>query len=116
MKRQWQTEELVEQFTLLPDEMALLDNKVGVNQLGFAVLLKFFQLEARFPRSRQEVPKQVVSYIARQLELSQTAFESTNGRDAQVFAIELRFESSSGFGSPLSKMLNKSRNGFARVY
>jgi hypothetical protein len=36
MKRQWQTEELVEQFTLLPDEMALLDNKVGVNRLGFA--------------------------------------------------------------------------------
>jgi hypothetical protein len=34
MKRQWQTEELVEQFTLLPDEMALLDNKVGVNRLG----------------------------------------------------------------------------------
>ena len=52
MKRQWQTEELVEQFTLLPDEIALLDNKVGVNRLGFAVLFKFFQLEARFPRSK----------------------------------------------------------------
>lgn len=34
MKRQWTPEELVEQFTLLPDEMALLETKVGANQLG----------------------------------------------------------------------------------
>ena len=65
---------MASRFTLLPDEMALLDNKVGVNRLGFAVLLKFFQLEARFPRSRQEIPKPIVSYIARQLELSPNSF------------------------------------------
>jgi hypothetical protein len=60
----------VEHFTLLPDESTLLDNKSGANRLGFALLLKFFQMEARFPSSRQEVPTQVVSYIARQLDLS----------------------------------------------
>ncbi len=70
MKRQWTPEELVEQFTLLPDEMALLEPKVGANQLGFAVWLKFFQHEARFPRSRQEIPKAVVSYLAAQLDFS----------------------------------------------
>jgi len=64
MKRQWTPEELVEQFTLLPDEMALLETKVGVNQLGFAVWLKFFQHEARLPRSRQEIPKAIISYTA----------------------------------------------------
>lgn len=68
MKRQWTPEELVEHFTLLPDERALLANKTGHNRLGFAVLLKFFQIEARFPVSKQEIPKQVVSYIALQVE------------------------------------------------
>jgi TnpA family transposase len=92
MKRQWQTEELVEQFTLLPDEMALLDNKVGVNRLGFAVLLKFFQLEARFPRSRQEIPKPIVSYIARQLELSPNSFREYEwqGRTSVRHRVEIR--------------------------
>lgn len=74
MKRQWETEELVEQFTLLPEEANLLDPKLGSNRLGFAILLKFFQLEARFPRVRQEVPKPIVSYIAAQLGLSTRAW------------------------------------------
>lgn len=70
MKRQWSPEELGEQFILLPNEIALLETKVGANQLGFAVWLKFFQHEARLPRSRQEIPKAVISYIAQQLDLS----------------------------------------------
>ena len=47
MKRQWDAEELVEHFTLLPEEMKLLENKSEENRLGFAVLLKFFQMEAK---------------------------------------------------------------------
>lgn len=70
MKRQWEPEELVEHFTLLPDEWALLPDKNPVNQLGFAVLFKFFQLEARFPTAKQEVSKLVTSYIAQQLGVS----------------------------------------------
>ena len=74
MKRQWLPEELVEHFTLLPNDLSTLDSKEGTNQLGFAVWLKFFQYEARFPRSRQEIPKAVVSYIAKQLSLSPRLF------------------------------------------
>jgi hypothetical protein len=70
MKPHWSPEELIEQFTLLPDEMALLETKVGASQLGFAVWLKFFGHKARFPRTRQEIPKAIVSYIAGQLDLS----------------------------------------------
>jgi len=60
MKRNWQPEELVEHWTLLPDELALVANKTEQNKLGFALLLKFFQLEARFPYQQQEVPSSVV--------------------------------------------------------
>ena len=75
MKRQWDSEELVEHFTLLPDESILLDNLSGSNRLGFALLLKFFQIEARFPISKQEIPKSVVSYIAKQVDVSPRAIK-----------------------------------------
>ena len=49
MKRDWNADELVEHWTLPPGEKALLANKTGPTRLGFAVLLKFFQHEGRFP-------------------------------------------------------------------
>jgi hypothetical protein len=49
VKRQWDAEELIENFTLLPSEIALLDHKSEVNRLGKAVLLKFFQAGCKIP-------------------------------------------------------------------
>jgi hypothetical protein len=69
MKRDWPADELAEQWTLLPGERELLANKTGATRLGFAVLLKFFQCEARFPHSRQEVPLSVVAFLAKQVEV-----------------------------------------------
>ena len=40
VKANWDTEELIENWTLLPQELELVKNKVGANQIGFAVLLK----------------------------------------------------------------------------
>jgi hypothetical protein len=40
MKRTWTSEELLEHFTLLPDELTAIGNKSGATRLGFAVLLK----------------------------------------------------------------------------
>ena len=70
MKRTWDIEELIEHFTLLPQDMDLLANKTGPTRLGFAVLLKYFQYEARFPTAKHEVPKPIVNYLANQLNLS----------------------------------------------
>lgn len=92
MKRQWDAEELVEHFTLLPEEMKLLENKSEENRLGFAVLLKFFQMEAKFPHKAQFVPKQVVSYIARLLSLSPKQYKeySWQGRTYERHRAEIR--------------------------
>ncbi len=49
MKQNWERDELIEHFTILLNEMTLIELKSGENQLGFAVLLKFFQHQARFP-------------------------------------------------------------------
>jgi TnpA family transposase len=70
MKRIWDIEELVEHFTLLPQDMDLLANKTGSTRLGFAVLLKYFQYEARFPIAKQDVPKPILTYLANQLNLA----------------------------------------------
>ena len=67
MKRQWDEDELIEQWTLAPDELALLANKAGPTRLGFAVLLKVFGRDGRFPRSRQEVAGAVVVHLAEQV-------------------------------------------------
>lgn len=49
MKRNWDLDELIEHFTILPNEMKLIENKTAETRIGFAVLLKFFQNETRFP-------------------------------------------------------------------
>ncbi len=68
MKRNWELDELIEHFTIMPNEMSLVGNKTGETRLGFAVLLKFFQHEAKFPNSMNEVPGGVVEYISKQVQ------------------------------------------------
>ncbi len=70
MKRHWEVDELIESWTLLPEEMELLGNKTGGNRIGFALLLKFFELEARFPNHPTEIPEIVIPYIAKQVKVS----------------------------------------------
>jgi hypothetical protein len=70
MKRQWQPEELIEHFIVLPDEQACYRPKLmqqHTTSLARAVLLKFFQYAARFPLHKNEVPKAVVTFIGNQL-------------------------------------------------
>jgi hypothetical protein len=48
----------------MKDDWQLVTNKAGTARFGFAVLLKFFELEARFPRGADEVPTAAVVYVA----------------------------------------------------
>ncbi len=74
MKRIWAPDERVEQFTLTPPECDLLGNKTGVTRLGFAVLLKAFQLDGRFPSRRSDVPPAVVRSIAQHVDVPAHAY------------------------------------------
>ena len=58
---------------LVADRRAI-GNKTGVTRLGFAVLSRFFELEARFPDGPNEVPVEVVAYLAGLVEVPWTAF------------------------------------------
>ncbi|NEO34416.1 MAG: Tn3 family transposase [Symploca sp. SIO3C6] len=75
MKRNWQPEELIEHWTLLPSELALLTKKTATNRLGIALLLKYFQYEGHFPTSKTEIPLDVIRYLAELLEVSPHKFD-----------------------------------------
>ncbi|HSA34344.1 MAG TPA: DUF4158 domain-containing protein, partial [bacterium] len=81
MKRNWSTDELIEFFTLTPKDLELIGNKTGATRLGFSVLLKFFQVEARFPSSKGEVPEDITIFIAKQLKLSSRLFQEYKWQD-----------------------------------
>ena len=80
MKRTWTADELLEHFTLLPDELTAVSNKSGATELGFAVLFKCLQYEGRFPRSRSEVAPDVVRFLAVQGVLMPLSLPSMTGR------------------------------------
>ncbi|MDG3013662.1 Tn3 family transposase [Corynebacteriales bacterium D3-21] len=75
MRAEWTAEELVSSWTLVGEDWRLVGNKSGATRLGFAVLVKFFEIEARFPRSPDEVPAQAVSYVAEQVGVEPGEFE-----------------------------------------
>ena len=67
MKQFWHSDELAQHCTLSGDERALLANKTGATRLAFAVLLKAFQYDGRFPERREDVPPSIVVHLAQQV-------------------------------------------------
>jgi Domain of unknown function (DUF4158) len=78
VKSPWNSEELIENWTLVPTALELVKKKVGFNQIGFAILLKYFQLIARFPDSPSDVPDQSITYIASQLLANESLYSKYN--------------------------------------
>jgi len=73
VRREWDLEDLIECWTLDEVELKELGNKSGATRLGFALMLKFFELEGRFPR-REDVPRAAVEYLARQAKVAPELF------------------------------------------
>src|SRR6266852_1947021 len=94
MKRTWDIEELIDHFTLVPPELEMLGNKTGATRLGFALLLKCFQLEGRFPTARHEIPRSVVDYVAHQLKLPSALFSEYDwqGHTIKLHRAQIREE------------------------
>ena len=68
MKRTWREDELIEQWTLQPNEQELIEHKEGANRLGFALLLKSFQIDGRFPRQKHDLPVAAIAFVAEQVD------------------------------------------------
>ena len=92
VKPNWDTEELIENWTLLPTELELVRNKVGGNQIGFALFLKHFQLFTCFPDEKSSIPQIIISYIASQLKIPESSYSDYDwqGRTAKVYRVKIR--------------------------
>ncbi len=70
MKHECHPHELAHHWTLSSDERALLANKTGATRLSFALLLKIFQRDGRFPERREDIADNIVMYLAQQVGVS----------------------------------------------
>jgi len=61
-------------------------------RLGFALILKFFEIEARFPRHASELPPAAVAYVARQVGVDPTELAGYEwvGSTAQYHRSQIR--------------------------
>lgn len=76
MRQEREPEDLIEVWTLLEEDQERLRNKSGANRLGFALLLKFFEVEARFPENSGGIPVPAVSYVAQQVKVAAEEYPS----------------------------------------
>jgi hypothetical protein len=51
-------------WTLVDGDWDLVANKSGPTRLGVSLMLKFFELEGRFPEFIEEFPQPAVEYVA----------------------------------------------------
>lgn len=92
MQREWTPEELLEAWTLVEADWELVANKAGATRLGFALLLKFFELEARFPSDPGELPAAALAYVAAQVQVPAEQFRaySWSGRSVTYHRAQIR--------------------------
>ena len=73
MQRQWSLDDLIDHFTLLPHEYAMIMTaRMPHTRLSFAILLKCFLYQGSFPPQRSDVPLTVIEHLAQQLDLPLT--------------------------------------------
>ena len=75
MKLHWLADELVEFWSMTPDELGLLKGSSESHRLGFALLLKFFQIEGYFPRTHREIPDEAIEFVAKFLDTPSSTFK-----------------------------------------
>jgi len=78
-------------------DRALLGNKSGATRLGFAVLLKLFQAEGRFPRRAEDVPAIAVETVAQQVGVPAEAWAGYDWRGRTIEYHRAQIRAAMGF-------------------
>jgi hypothetical protein len=94
MRREWEPEDLIACWTLVEADWLLVANKSGPTRLGFALALKFFELEGRFPRQPGDLPAAAVEYVAGQVKVDPGVFSQYDfsSRTAKYHRVQIRSE------------------------
>jgi uncharacterized protein DUF4158 len=67
VRREWESEDLLAEWSLTQADQELIANKYGATRLGFCLMLKFFEIDARFPRHVGEIPAAAVQFMANEV-------------------------------------------------
>ncbi len=91
-------DELIEYWTLLDEDRALLIGKRGASALGFVLLLKHYSHVGRFPRGRSDLSDAVIESVARQVgvDASDLGFYEWSGRTIEYHRNQIRASRVSG--------------------
>lgn len=73
--------DLTQNWMLTEGERALLANKSSATRLTFAVLLRAFALDGRFPRRSEDVPMACVAFVAQQVGVSPVFYGEADWRE-----------------------------------
>lgn len=92
MKQVWETEELIAFWTLVRDDWRLLGNKTGATRLGFALMLKYVEIEGEFPDYGEQIPPGAVEFMADLVKVdpSELAKYSFDNRTAEYHRAQIR--------------------------
>ncbi|NQY74051.1 MAG: Tn3 family transposase [Candidatus Margulisbacteria bacterium] len=77
---------LIENFSFQPNELKFLGNKTGKTRLGAALQFKFLQNEGRLLDEDSEIPKQVLDFIAHQVNADSKSYQDYDweGRNVSI--------------------------------
>ncbi|MGH3546742.1 MAG: DUF4158 domain-containing protein [Pseudonocardiaceae bacterium] len=94
VRREWEPEDLIAHWTLVEPDWRLVANKSGATRLGFSAVLKFFEVEGRFPGYAAEVPERAVAYLAEQVKVDAALFAKYDfsSRSAKYHRMQIREE------------------------
>ena len=104
-------DELVEHWTVLEDERALVSAKRGATRLGFALLLKFYTRHGRFPAGGAELPGAVVEFVAGQVGVSPAEVGSYEWAGRSIERHRAQIREHLGFESAASPTRSSSPRG-----
>ena len=92
MQAEWEPDELIDAWTLTGGDWDLIANKAGVTRIGFAVMLKFYEIEGRFPAYPEEVPAAAVRYVGSLVKVAPALFArySWSGRSIKYHRSQIR--------------------------
>jgi hypothetical protein len=94
MKQQWAAQELIDHWTLTPEEITLVQglSQTDYNRFGYALMFKCFEREGKFPQRKQDIPPVIVAHIGQQLHMPETVlnFYNWTGRTQKRHRFHIR--------------------------
>jgi TnpA family transposase len=92
VKQVWDPEELIAYWTLVDEDWRLLGNKTGATRLGFALTLKYVEIEGDFPHYAEQIPLAAVEFVAELVKVDPAGFAkySFDNRTAEYHRAQIR--------------------------